>query len=560
MTTDPRTEVGRRITPTASGPSWFMIKPSTGQYISAVAVSPTSSNIIAVGHNDGAVYVTTNGTNASPTWTKVDDNATALPDRMVTSITFSAANANTLWVTFGGYTSPNIWKSTNLGGTWSPIDGSGTTALPAAPIYDLKFLSTNESFLYLATEIGLFTSADGGAHWLPQQGPANVAIEQLAWLGPTTLVAATHGRGMFKATVGGSPTGVTVAGIVPASGSTAGGSAVTIIGDNFVSGATVTIGGVAATNVTVVNATAIAATTAAHAAGLVNVVVTNPDTQTGTLVNGFTYTSTLGAPANLLATVVGNTVTAAWTMPPSGIAATGFVVEGGVTPGSVLGSLPTGGPATTLTFTAPTGLFYIRVHALAGGTRSAASNELRIGVNVPLPPAAPTNLVGEAFGSNLRLSWRNQLHEGTPTGMMLDVSDAVSLSMALPVGENFTANGVPPGNYVFAVRATNASGPSGKSNTVLLTFPAACVAATTPTNFVATRSGNVISVSWTPAASGPTPAGYVLSVTGSITTTIPLTQTSISGAVGSGSYTISVTATHACGNSASSAPQTVVVP
>ena len=148
-----------------------MIKPSTGQYISAVAVSPTSSNIIAVGHNDGAVYVTTNGTNASPTWTKVDDNATALPDRMVTSITFSAANPNTLWVTFGGYNAPNIWKSTNLGGGWSPINGSGTTALPAAPIYDLKFLSTNESSLYLATEIGLFTSADGGAHWASAAGP-----------------------------------------------------------------------------------------------------------------------------------------------------------------------------------------------------------------------------------------------------------------------------------------------------------------------------------------------------------------------------------------------------
>lgn len=118
----------------------------------------------------------------------------------------------------------------------SPIDGSGTTTLPAAPIYDLKFLSTNESFLYLATEIGLFTSADGGAHWLPQQGPAHVPVEQLAWLGPTTLVAATHGRGMFNATVGGSPAGVTVAGIVPASGSIAGGSAVTIIGDNLPAG------------------------------------------------------------------------------------------------------------------------------------------------------------------------------------------------------------------------------------------------------------------------------------------------------------------------------------
>ena len=119
-----------------------MIKASTGHYVSAVAVSPTSSDIIAVGHNDGAVYVTTNGTSASPTWTKVDDNGTALPGRMVTSITFSAARANTLWVTFGGYDAQNIWESTDLGGGWWPLSGIGVTALPSAPIYDLKVLSS----------------------------------------------------------------------------------------------------------------------------------------------------------------------------------------------------------------------------------------------------------------------------------------------------------------------------------------------------------------------------------------------------------------------------------
>jgi hypothetical protein len=64
---------------------------------------------------------------------------------------------------------------------------------------------------------------------------------------------------------------------------------VTITGSNFVAGATVTLGGVAATGVTVVSATTITATTGAHAAGAVNVVVTNPDTQAGTLTNGFTY-------------------------------------------------------------------------------------------------------------------------------------------------------------------------------------------------------------------------------------------------------------------------------
>jgi hypothetical protein len=200
------------------------------------------------------------------------------------------------------------------------------------------------------------------------------------------------------------------------------------------------------------------------------------------------------------------------------------------------------------------------VHAVAGSTRSTASNEVRIAVNVPLPPAAPTNLVGEAFGSHLRLAWRTPLNEGTPTGIVLDVSGAVSVSMPLPVVESFTFSGVPPGAYTFSVRAVNASGSSERSNAVPLTFPTACVAAGTPANFAATRSGNVISVSWSPAVGGPTPTGYLLAVTGSISATVPLTQPSIAGAVGPGSYTLSVVAIHPCGSSQPTVGQTVVVP
>ena len=48
-----------------------------------------------------------------------------------------------------------------------------------------------------------------------------------------------------------------------------------ITGTGFLAGATVKLGGTAATGVTVVNSTSITATTAAHAAGAVNVVVTN---------------------------------------------------------------------------------------------------------------------------------------------------------------------------------------------------------------------------------------------------------------------------------------------
>jgi len=81
----------------------------------------------------------------------------------------------------------------------------------------------------------------------------------------------------------------TVTSISPTSGPASGGTFVTITGTGFSAGASVTLGGTAATNVTVVSSTSITATTAAHAAGAVTVVVTNTDSQSGTLTNGYTY-------------------------------------------------------------------------------------------------------------------------------------------------------------------------------------------------------------------------------------------------------------------------------
>ncbi len=68
----------------------------------------------------------------------------------------------------------------------------------------------------------------------------------------------------------------TVTAISPSSGSTAGGTSVTITGTDFTGATGVTLGGTAATSVSVVNATTITCTTPAHAAGAVSVLVTTP--------------------------------------------------------------------------------------------------------------------------------------------------------------------------------------------------------------------------------------------------------------------------------------------
>ncbi len=89
----------------------------------------------------------------------------------------------------------------------------------------------------------------------------------------------------------------TVTAITPNLGPVAGGTAVTITGANFVATPTVSLGGTPATGVTWVNGNTLTATTGARASGggLVDLVVTNPDTQTGQLANAFTYLDTTTA-------------------------------------------------------------------------------------------------------------------------------------------------------------------------------------------------------------------------------------------------------------------------
>jgi hypothetical protein len=100
----------------------------------------------------------------------------------------------------------------------------------------------------------------------------------------------------------------TVTSVSPNSGSTLGGTAVTITGTNFAAGATVSFGSTAATGVTVVNSTTITATTPVGSAGAVTVTVTNLGAQSGTLANGFTYTVTSGitAPSNFSGALMGS--------------------------------------------------------------------------------------------------------------------------------------------------------------------------------------------------------------------------------------------------------------
>jgi photosystem II stability/assembly factor-like uncharacterized protein len=187
----------------ASTPDWHVIKSvlSTSQpRISAIDARSqgsvgAGSNTIWTGYEDGQVYMTTNGRDTTPTWRRVDgrEDSNGLPDRFVTRVRIDPRNTDTVFAMFGGYVSGNVWKTTDGGQSWENIGAN----LPEVTVYDLVLHPKDSDFAYLATEVGLFASADAGATWWPtNQGPANVAVNELFWM-DDLLVAVTHGRGIF---------------------------------------------------------------------------------------------------------------------------------------------------------------------------------------------------------------------------------------------------------------------------------------------------------------------------------------------------------------------------
>lgn len=212
-----RTENARAQNTAASGPAWYSVKAPVpfSSPITAIAIARGNPDLVWVGHRNGNVYKTTNGTHTTPAWIQVDDNPPGVPNRFLTRISIDPRDHNRVYLTFGGYKADNVWRTGDGGLSWTNISGSGTGALPGAPVRSLVIHPDFPDWLYVGSEVGVFTSDDGGAGWfLPQDGPANVSVDELFWM-DRTLVAATHGRGLYRVKVMANFTASPASGLAP---------------------------------------------------------------------------------------------------------------------------------------------------------------------------------------------------------------------------------------------------------------------------------------------------------------------------------------------------------
>jgi hypothetical protein len=199
-------QLWRSVNVKAGTVTWASIKPTISSPISAIAVAQGNSDIIWVGHNNGSIYSTANGTATTPTW--VQHNA-GLPGRYVERLLITPGVPNKVYAAFGGYSSGNVWRTVNGGTNWTDISGN----LPAAPANSIVLAPGTTNILYVGTEVGVFGSTTDGTTWSTgNDGPANVSVDELFWM-TNKLVAVTHGRGLWSITpsLGGPNLGATSA-------------------------------------------------------------------------------------------------------------------------------------------------------------------------------------------------------------------------------------------------------------------------------------------------------------------------------------------------------------
>ncbi|HCK85078.1 MAG TPA: hypothetical protein DHW63_11355, partial [Hyphomonadaceae bacterium] len=308
---------------------------------SVTSASPTS------GPTAGGTSITIDGANFT--------GATAVTIGGVAASTFSVLSDTTLSATTPAH-APGIVDITVTTPAGSGV-GSGVFTYVAPPAPTITAIDPTRGSITGGTPVTITGANFTGATAVTIGGTAATAF---AVVNDTTITATTpaHAAGaadVAVTTLNGSGSGAglftyvapppapTVAAINPASGTEAGGTSVTITGANFTGATVVTIGGIAAAAVAVVNDTTVTATTPAHAAGVADVVVTTPN-GSGTGPGLFTYIALPAAPSvasvspasgpiagGTVITIVGANFTGATAVTVGGVTVLGFTVASDTT-------------------------------------------------------------------------------------------------------------------------------------------------------------------------------------------------------------------------------------
>jgi hypothetical protein len=366
-----------------------------------------------------------------------------------------------------------------------------------------------------------------------------------------------------------------VTGVTPNSGPLAGGTPVTITGANFLGATAVSFGGTPALAFTVHNDATITATSPGHAAGTVNVIVTNAiGSSTGTTASQFTYTSggpiitglsPTGGPTagGTTVTITGSGFLTTTAVSFGGVPATGFTVlgpntisaiapphasgtvfvrvttTGGITPDTASaqytysGALPivssvspNNGPTSGGTIVTITGVGFLGATAVTfGGTPSTftVNSDTQITAVAPAHAAgtffvqvtAPAGTSGQVTSAQFSYTTTGPVITGLtpPSGSTAGGNTVIITGTGFTGTTQVTFDGTPAAFVLQSSTSISATAPAHAAGTVFVRVvtPAGTSSGTVASQYTYTGGPVVSGVS---PASGPTAGGTIVTITG----------------------------------------------
>ncbi|MFN7926813.1 MAG: hypothetical protein U0Y68_02515 [Blastocatellia bacterium] len=176
------------------GGQWEQVGQLTSGKASAMAIAPEQAFVL-VGTSAGEIYRSADVT--ATTWQAVQPRAGFVSSLII--------DEQTVYATYSSFGGAHVWRSRDAGRTWESLDGAGLTALPDVPVHALVADSTQAGRMFVATDLGLFVTYDGGLNWLRLQTGfgltpvASLQLQQVA--GRATLYAFTQEAGVWQTTL-----------------------------------------------------------------------------------------------------------------------------------------------------------------------------------------------------------------------------------------------------------------------------------------------------------------------------------------------------------------------
>jgi photosystem II stability/assembly factor-like uncharacterized protein len=162
----------------------------------ALAESPRNPNVLYVGTDDGALWVTLDG---GREWVDIGKHVGLPGPRWVSTVEPSRYVDGRCYVAFDAHRSdddePYVFVTEDFGKTWQSLRGN----LPRGSTRCLREDPKNPDLLFLGTEFAAWCSLDRGQYWYRlNSNLPTVAVHEFAFHPVSSeMVAATHGRSLW---------------------------------------------------------------------------------------------------------------------------------------------------------------------------------------------------------------------------------------------------------------------------------------------------------------------------------------------------------------------------